>query len=76
MVTSITARKIYDEISVSLNRMGRNNPRQSERQALYGDILDWLKDKHPELRNDDYDDDFVAKYIIGKYLITSWEKQK
>lgn len=69
MVTSRKVKEIYNEISVSLSRMGSNNPREGERQSLYGDILDWLKDNHGELVNNDYDDDFVAKYIVGMYVI-------
>lgn len=65
MITSLQVKRIYNEVSLSLSMMGSNNPRVAERQTLYGDVLDWLRDNHPELRNDDYDDDFVAKYIVG-----------
>lgn len=63
-----TFRKIFTEILPALGRMGVNNPRVSERQTLYGDILDWLRDYHGELRNKEHEDDFVAKLIIGEYV--------
>lgn len=70
MITSKQANEIYNEISPSLNRMGDNEPKEAERQTLYGDVLDWLRDMHPELRNKDYDDDFAAMFIVGRYVIT------
>lgn len=70
MITCKIADEIFDEVSQKLNRMGKNNPRIFERQSLYGDVLDWLKGYHYELVNDDFDDDLLAHYIIGKYATT------
>ena len=78
MVSSRQAQDIYNEICLNLSRMGANNPKKFERQTLYGDILDWLRDMHPELRNNEHDDDLVAMYIIGRYstLISNIDKWK
>jgi hypothetical protein len=67
MLTCKIAKEIFDEVSQKLDSMGKNNPRVFERQSLYGDVLDWLKDYHSELVNDDFDDDLVAFYIVGRY---------
>lgn len=69
MITRSQADNLFKEIYPALKRMGKNNPRKGERQTLYGDVLDWIKDNHSELVNKDYDDDFVAHYIIGSYII-------
>lgn len=69
MVTKERLKAITLEIMPTMKRRGKANPRKYERQLLYGDVLDWIRDNHPELRNNDYDDDFAAHYIIGAYVI-------
>ncbi len=69
MVTRSQANEIFIEIAPALKRMGKNNSRKGEIQTLYGDVLDWIKDCHSEFVNKDYDDDFLAHYIIGSYVI-------
>jgi len=69
MVTRSQADELFNEIAPALNGMGKNNPRKGEIQTLYGDVLDWIKDCHSEFVNKDYDDDFLAHYIIGSYVI-------
>lgn len=39
-----------------------------ERQTLYGDLLDWLRDMYSDCL-DGMDRDELAKYIIGDYAI-------
>lgn len=46
---------------------GKNNPRIAERQFLYGDILDYLRDYYNELNLEERD--MVAKLIIGNYVV-------
>ena len=60
MITRSQADNLFYEIYPALKRMGKNNPRKEERQTLYGDVLDWIKDNHSELVNKD---------IIGSYII-------
>ena len=50
-------------------RWGKNNPRESERQFLYGDVMDYLRDNHNELNIAERD--FVAHHLIGHYVITN-----
>ena len=69
MVTQEQVKAISKELQPIMKRMGGNNPKKYERQTMYGDVLDWLRDMHPELRNKDYDDDFVAFYAIGDYVV-------
>lgn len=47
----------------------RKNGLKEGQQSLYGDILDYIRDNMPNLRNDDYDDDLLAHYAIGEYII-------
>ena len=61
MITKEQLKAITSEISSAMNRIGKANPRKYERQFLYGDVIDWIRDNHPELRNDDHDDDFAAR---------------
>lgn len=49
------------------NTKGENNPRVNERQFLYGDILDYLRDYHNDLNIAERD--MVAKLVIGDYII-------
>jgi hypothetical protein len=39
-----------------------------ERQTLYGDLLDWLRDMYSDCLNG-MDRDELAKYLIGDYVI-------
>lgn len=39
-----------------------------ERQTLYGDLLDWLRDMYSYCL-DGWDRDELAKYLIGDYVI-------
>lgn len=39
-----------------------------ERQTLYGDLMDWLRDMYSDCMNG-WDRDELAKYIIGDYAI-------
>ena len=80
MITRKELNSIYEEIKPALGSMGcprkKNNSTLKVRyncgtQFLYGDVLDWLRDMHPELRNKDYDDDLAATYIIGLYTVSN-----
>jgi hypothetical protein len=80
MITRKELNSIYEEIKPALGSMGcprtKNNSTLKVKyncgtQFLYGDVLDWLRDMHPELRNKDYDDDLAATYIIGLYTISN-----
>lgn len=42
--------------------MGNNNPRTAERQTIYGDVLDWVRDQIG------YKDHFIATMIIGHWV--------
>ena len=39
-----------------------------ERQTLYGDLMDWLRDMYSDCL-DAWDRDELAKYLIGDYVI-------
>ena len=50
------------------SRKGKNNPRVAERQFLYGDIMDYLRDYYnTELTLEERD--IAAKLIIGDYVV-------
>lgn len=51
------------------SQWGKNNPKPSERQLLYGDVLDYLRDNYNELNLTERD--FVAHYLIGHYVIAN-----
>ena len=61
----MTTQEIYDSIKdiIPIDRMGANNPRVGERQTLYGDVLDWLRDNG---YGKDHD---LAVLIIGNHAI-------
>lgn len=46
-----------------IERFGDGNPRISERQNIYGDVLDWIRDQIG------YKDHYVAAIIMGEALI-------
>lgn len=48
---------------IPIDSMGINNPRVNERQTLYGDVLDWLRDYG---YGKDHD---LAVMIIGSYAV-------
>lgn len=59
--------KKVNKLNICQNR-GLNNPRVAERQFLYGDILDYLRDYYStELSLDERD--VAAKLIIGEYVV-------
>ena len=45
---------------------GKSNPRVAERQFLYGDVMDWLRDYKNELNLQERH--FVAVHLIGEYV--------
>lgn len=57
----------------SFSRMGKNNPRECERQSLYGDIMDWLRDMNGELELNLNlrERSFVAAHLIGEYVVNN-----
>lgn len=69
-------RKELKEYSVEIQSfIQKKNPRfkknglKEGEQTLYGEILDYIKDNLILLRNNDYDDDLLAHYAIGEYII-------
>ena len=52
----------------SFKGWGKNNPRESERQYLYGDVMDWLRDMNGELGLNLRERSFVAIHLIGEYV--------
>lgn len=46
---------------------GLNNPRESERQYLYGDVSDWIRDYYSYLSLEERE--ILAKLIIGNFVI-------
>lgn len=70
--TQINAAKVIDvfnEVSTLdlCRQKGKNNPRVCERQFLYGDVLDYLRDYYSELNLEERD--MTAKLIIGDYVV-------
>lgn len=66
MTTQEKLKAIRDIIPIG--SMGANNPRTNDRQTLYGDVLDWLRDNG---YGKDHD---LAVLIIGEYAIrNNWD---
>ena len=61
--------EVFNEVSkIDLcSGKGKNNPRVCERQFLYGDVLDYLRDYYNELNLEEID--MTAKLIIGDYVV-------
>lgn len=55
----------YNQVKdiIPIHLMGTNNPRTDERQTLYGDVLDWLRDNG---YGKDHD---LAAMLIGNHAI-------
>ena len=61
--------KIYEELKeldICENR-GLSNPKESERQFLYGDISDIIRDNYNYLNKQEKE--YLARLIIGDYVI-------
>lgn len=62
--------EVYNEVNELdlCSQRGKNNPRIAERQFLYGDIMDYLRDYYnTELTLEEKD--VTAKLIIGEYVV-------
>lgn len=57
----------------SFGKWGKNNPRKGERQYLYGDVMDWLRDMNGELELNLNlrERSFVATHLIGEYVVNN-----
>jgi hypothetical protein len=68
-ITTIINEIISNGVTERFKHWGKNNPRESERQLLYGDVMDYLRDNYNELNLTERD--FVAHHLIGHYVITN-----
>jgi hypothetical protein len=68
-ITAIINEIISNGVIESFKHWGKNNPKEYERQLLYGDVMDYLRDEYNELNLTERD--FVAHYLIGHYVITN-----
>ena len=62
--------RIFNEIKgldICVNK-GLSNPCENERQYLYGDISDWLRDNN-HFGLSQYEEEILIKLIIGDYVI-------
>jgi len=70
--TTMLTRKQLENYSKEMEHLfekrASGNPDDYD-QTLYGDVLDYIRDVYPELRDMDYDDDLLAHYAIGYYAI-------